>query len=269
MHNKKASESAECILAERKYLATTSRGFSQSWNLAWMNDLTLFGPAAVVPFDQPGSLNYMTRQWMTRDDVKKALHVDTSPNSQWPGPGPKWSYTSQWAACNDEAPPGTPSMIDFYRNIAPRLRTTIVFNGDTDPCVSYEGTRDAIKSVGFDVISGGSYRPWFFNATATTMEVLQEKPLLYGPSLSLVEAGAQFGGHVVNYEHNLTFLTVHGSGHMVPQFRPRAALLLIQKLIGGLDFVAPLLDDSVLSSMTDDEFDKWLDSYTVAAKAAV
>jgi cathepsin A (carboxypeptidase C) len=38
-------------------------------------------------------------------------------------------------------------MIDFYRRIAPQLRTTIVFNGDTDPCVSYEGTRTAIKQV--------------------------------------------------------------------------------------------------------------------------
>ena len=106
-------------------------------------------------------------------------------------------------------------MIDFYRNIAPRLTTTIVFNGDTDPCVSYEGTRQAIQEVGFNVTLGGAYRPWFFNATATTAAVLAEKPLLYGPGLSLVAGGAQFAGHVVTYEHNLHFVTVHGSGHMV------------------------------------------------------
>eukprot|EP01047_Picozoa_sp_COSAG01_P112032 COSAG01_NODE_40798_length_459_cov_1.836111_1_plen_60_part_01 len=36
-------------------------------------------------------------------------------------------------------PDGTPSMVDFYRYIAPKLKRTMVFNGDTDPCVSYEG----------------------------------------------------------------------------------------------------------------------------------
>ena len=50
------------------------------------------------------------------------------------------------------------SMIDIYREIAPKLKNTVVFNGDSDPCVSYEGTRNAIQSVGFDVVDGGSYR---------------------------------------------------------------------------------------------------------------
>jgi len=262
-------EDPECILAERKYLATTSRGFSQGWTNAWMNDLTLFGPSAVVPFTMPGSLNYMCATWMMREDVKKALHVDTSPAKSWPGPAPNWSYTSQWDACNGNVKPGTPSMIAFYRNIAPRLRTTIVFNGDTDPCVSYEGTRQAIQEVGFDVIVGGDYRPWFFNATAATPEFLASKPLLFGPALSLVEAGPQFGGHVVNYQHNLSFVTVHGSGHMVPQFRPRAALKLLENLISGHAFAVPFVADAQLQAMSDDDFDKYLDTYTEGAKAAV
>ena len=44
-------------------------------------------------------------------------------------------------------PAGTPSMVDFYRYIAPKLKRTVVFNGDTDPCVSYEGTRTALESI--------------------------------------------------------------------------------------------------------------------------
>ena len=98
---------------------------------------------------------------------------------------------------------------------------------------------------------------------------MAEKPLLYGPDLSLVEAGAQFAGHVVTYEHNLHFVTVHGSGHMVPQFRPRVAFKLMSNLINNEEFAKPLLDDGKLESMTDDAFDAWLDTYTVAAKAAV
>jgi cathepsin A (carboxypeptidase C) len=263
------STTPECVLAERKYLASTSRGFSQSWKLAWMNDLTLFGPAAVVPFTAVGSLNYKTAQFMMDPAVKQALHVETSPATSWPGPGDNWSYTSQWAACNSNAKPGTPSMIDFYRNIAPRLDTTIVFNGDTDPCVSYEGTREAIKNVGFDEIQGGGYRPWFFNATASTPEFLASKPLLYGPDLSLVEAGPQFGGHVVNYQHNLSFVSVHGSGHMVPQFRPRAAFKLVSHLISGESFAVPWVSDDALEKMKDSDFDDYLNTYTIDAKASV
>eukprot|EP00040_Diaphanoeca_grandis_P003180 m.24065 g.24065 ORF g.24065 m.24065 type:complete len:540 (+) comp14469_c0_seq1:89-1708(+) len=265
----KNRDDPECVLAERKYLASTSKGFSQGWTNAWINDLTLYGPAAVVPFTMPGSLNYKCAQYMMRDDVKKALHVDTSPAKSWPGPAPNWSYTSQWDACNGNVKPGTPSMIAFYRNIAPRLRTTIVFNGDTDPCVSYEGTRQAIENVGFSEIVGGAYRPWFFNATAATPEFLASKPLLFGPSLALVEAGAQYAGHVVNYQHNLSFVTVHGSGHMVPQFRPRVALRLLQNLVTGRAFATPFVSDADLTAMSDDDFNKYLDTYTVAAKSSL
>jgi hypothetical protein len=67
---------------------------------------------------------------------------------------------------------------------------------------TFTGTRTAIKEAGDALggeIPGGAYRPWFFNATASDVAFLKSKPLLFGPSLSLVEAGAQFGGQVVNY----------------------------------------------------------------------
>jgi hypothetical protein len=35
----------------------------------------------------------------------------------------------------------------------------------------------------------------------------------------IASVGAQYGGEVVNYEEGLSFVTFHGSGHMVPQFR--------------------------------------------------
>ena len=68
-------------------------------------------------------------------------------------------YHSLYAACNPLAAPGTESMVDVYRRIAPKLRTTLVFNGDTDPCVSYEGTRKAIGSVFPGATPGGEQRP--------------------------------------------------------------------------------------------------------------
>ena len=42
-------------------------------------------------------------------------------------------------------------MVDIYQIIAPQLETTYIYNGDTDPCVSYEGTQLAIKQVGLGI----------------------------------------------------------------------------------------------------------------------
>ena len=264
-------KSIECIVAQRKYLTSTSKGFSQTWLNDYINNLDLFSPSAVVSFNQAGSLNYQLATWMMRDDVKKALHVETSPNTQWPGPGPKWQYQSQWDACNSN-PQFNESMVDFYKNIAPRLAKkggrTIVLNGDTDPCVSYEGTRAALATV-YPEVAGGAYRPWFYNQSAATYEFLNSKPLLFGPNLALVDAGAQLGGMVVNYEHSLKFLTVHGSGHMVPQFRPQAALRLLNNLLTGDRFAELMPTDAQLAAFTEDEFNAWIDQWTTSAKKEV
>lgn len=257
-----------CGIAHRRFLATTSNGLSQSWPHSYINELDLFTDAAALDWSLPGTLNYYNAQWMMRADVKKALHVESSPAKAWPGPPEGWQYTSDYNACN-KAPAGTPSMIEFYREIAPKLETTIVFNGDTDPCVSYEGTRNAIRKVGFNVIAGGHYRPWFYEKTPASVETLKEKPNLFGPNLELHSAGAQFGGHVVNYEHNLSFVTVHGSGHMVPQFRPQAAERLFNRLVTGKLF-APLLPvDEEYAKMSDSEFAASVDNWTQAAKNLV
>lgn len=81
----------------------------------------------------------------------------------WPGPSANWSYHSNYAACNSALAPDDPrSMIDFYRALAPVLPGKIVvYNGDTDPCVSYEGgqhtnrmtTTQANQSHGQDTLS--------------------------------------------------------------------------------------------------------------------
>ena len=42
-----ATDSVECRLALRHFLAASSRAFSQSWTQGYINDLTLFGPSAV------------------------------------------------------------------------------------------------------------------------------------------------------------------------------------------------------------------------------
>ena len=46
--------------------------------MGWLNDLTLYGPPAIVGSDQTGTLNYNVAEYMMRADVKAALHVRTT-----------------------------------------------------------------------------------------------------------------------------------------------------------------------------------------------
>jgi len=202
-----------------------------------------------------------------RPDVQKALHVAAAPSKTWPHPTQGFDYTSQYDACNGNPLPGAWSMIDFYANIAPRLDVTLVMNGDADPCVSYEGTRTAITRVGFAELDGGNYRPWFYNHTAAALQLLSAKDPTWGPSLSLSAEGVQMGGSVVSYEHGLSFQTVHGSGHMVPQFRAQASLQQISKVVLKQPFTPLMPGNATLANMTDSEFSDALDKWTIKAKA--
>lgn len=253
-------DSPECTLAFRKFLLSTSRALSQSWRDMFIDDYSLFAPVTILEDEQ-------MQQYMNRTDVRKALHVEETPIQTWPYPNDDFNYTKEYDACNDDFEEGALSMIDFYRKIAPKLTSVWVYNGSTDPCVSYEGTRTAIERVGFPEVEGGSYRPWFYNHTATTLEILAEKASMFGPDLLVQPTGAQFGGEIVNYKYGLAFLTVHGSGHMVPQFRPQAALHMIEKLVTYKELSPLLPSNETLFEMCDKGFMKVMNDWTETAKS--
>lgn len=205
-------DDTKCTIAYRKFLLSSSHALSQGWKDLYIDDYSLFAPVSSVEDQQMAA-------YMNRDDVKKALHVEETPIADWPYPHAGFDYTKEYNACNWMVPsdikfPDT-SMVDIYQDIVPQLDHTWIYNGDTDPCVSYEGTRKAVKQILVPELDGGGYRPWFYNQTAASMEVLAAKSTLFGPNLVLQDVGSQMGGHVVNYEEGLAFVTFHGSGHMV------------------------------------------------------
>jgi cathepsin A (carboxypeptidase C) len=59
-----------------------------------------------------------------------------------------------------------------------------------------------------------------------------------------------------------------GSGHMVPQFRPQAALHMIQKLVSYQDLSPLLPSNETLTKMCDKGFSKSMDSWTEKAKGS-
>lgn len=65
----------------------------------------------------------------------------------------------------------------------------------------------------------------------------------------------QLGGYVKDYENNVSFVTVHDSGHMVPQYKPLAAFhLFVRGLLNKP--LAPPLNQTCLEGdgCSDDEF---------------
>jgi len=249
----------ECKLANYKFMMSSSKGLSQSWGDLYIDDYSLFAPVSSQEDIDMGV-------YMMRDDVRKALHVEEAPTSTWPYADIGFDYTSEYDACNwGDVEKGALSMIDFYRDIVPRLEITWVYNGDTDPCVSYEGTRTAVKRIGIDELDGGGYRPWFYNQSAASIELLAEKAPLFGPNLLTQNMGSQFGGEVVNYEQRLSFLTVHGSGHMVPQFRPQAALHMLDKLVNYQDLSPLMPSNATLATMSNQGFRATIDEWTESA----
>lgn len=124
------TETPECLLAFRKYLLSSSYHLSQVWKDLYIDDYSLFAPVTNKQDDDMAA-------YMSRDDVRRALHVQETPVDTWPyDPAIGFDYTKEYDACNAKAEPDAWSMIDFYRDIVPRLRSTFIYNGDTDPCVS-------------------------------------------------------------------------------------------------------------------------------------
>jgi len=73
------------------------------------------------------------------------------------------------------------------------------FSGDTDGAVPTLGTQNWIASLNLNTTE--EWRPYFWNG--------------------------QVGGYLESYEGNFTFATVHGAGHMAPQFKPPQTYHLI------------------------------------------
>lgn len=249
-----------CLVAFRRFLLSSSHGLSQSWDDIYVDDYSLFAP---VSNQQDNDMAL----YMMRSDVRQALHVEEAPTGSWPDADAEFHYRKQYQACFYDADPEAPSMIDFYRYIIPKLAITWFYNGDTDPCISWEGTRQAVQRIGYGELEGGGYRPWFYHQDAASVNLLAAKAPLFGPNLLAQDMGIQLGGEVVNFEHGLSFLTVHGAGHMVPQFRPQAALHMITRFVSFQPLTPLMPSDIVLAELSPEDFKATMHDWTQKAKA--
>ncbi|KAI3853694.1 hypothetical protein MKW98_025211 [Papaver atlanticum] len=100
------------------------------------------------------------------------------------------------------------SMIPYHKNLTARGYRAIIFSGDHDMCVPFTGSEAWTRSLGYKIVD--EWRPWFFND--------------------------QVAGYTQGYDNNLTFLTVRGSGHTVPEYKPKEALAFFTRWLAGEKF---------------------------------
>ncbi|KAK3003305.1 hypothetical protein RJ639_018327 [Escallonia herrerae] len=133
--------------------------------------------------------------WLNNDAVRKAIHADQE------------STAGAWVICTDRIlfDHDAGSMIKYHKNLTSRGFRALIFSGDHDLCVPFTGSEAWTRSVGYNIVD--EWRPWIVNE--------------------------QVAGYIQGYEHDLTFLTVKGSGHTVPEYKPREALAFYSRWLEG------------------------------------
>lgn len=130
--------------------------------------------------------------WLNRGDVRKALHIpDTLP---------------PWDLCSDDVGEQYttlyPTMKDVYLKLLSLGLRGLVYNGDTDMACNFLGDQWFVEDLGLKATT--KYQSWISDD-------------------QIAGFYQQFG--------NLTFLTVKGAGHMVPQWAPGPAFDMFQSFL--------------------------------------
>ncbi|EGD82306.1 hypothetical protein PTSG_02974 [Salpingoeca rosetta] len=144
--------------------------------------------------------------WVNLTEARQALHVPVSSTffNGDNGAGMKYSLTE-------------PDLLPFYEHVVRNTSLRVlVYNGDTDPGINSFVTQD--KYVQYFDSKGlretETWRPW------------------------TLDGKKQVAGYVFGYESNFHYLTIRGSGHMVPEFKPQAAQSMLQFFLADKNWPA-------------------------------
>lgn len=140
--------------------------------------------------------------YLNRADVKEALHVKADI---------KWSDCSrQIDYAHAEV---YKDMTDYYRYLLEGNEKydldILVYSGDDDAVCATIGTQDWIYSLGYDPLKGSEWKAWKTD-------------------------DGQLGGYLTKFKGaRLAFATIHGAGHEVPTYKPKAGFEMFTNYIAG------------------------------------
>lgn len=132
--------------------------------------------------------------WLNNDAVRKALHARPQAGS--------WDLCTSKLSYNHDAG----SMIPLHVNLTTQGYRALIFSGDHDMCVPFTGSQAWTSSLGYKIVD--EWRPWL--------------------------SKGQVAGYLEGYTNKFTFLTVKGSGHTVPEYKPQEALDFYSRWLAGI-----------------------------------
>ncbi|KAG8083286.1 hypothetical protein GUJ93_ZPchr0015g6922 [Zizania palustris] len=97
------------------------------------------------------------------------------------------------------------SVVKYHKKFTAMGYRVLIYSGDHDLCIPFVGTEAWVRSMGYRVID--HWRPWYI--------------------------GEQIAGYTQGYEHNLTFITIKGAGHTVPEYKPKETLAFYSHWLSG------------------------------------
>ncbi|XP_053204883.1 lysosomal protective protein-like [Panonychus citri] len=130
--------------------------------------------------------------YLSRSDVRDALKI--------PSTLPDWTDCSETVSSNYKMQ--YPSLKKQVIASIKAGKRGLIYNGDTDMVCDFLGDEWFSDQLGFKQI--GEYEPWYVNN--------------------------QVAGFVKHYQ-GFAYATIRGSGHTVPEYRPAAALYMIEKFL--------------------------------------
>uniref|UniRef100_A0ACD5XNS5 Uncharacterized protein n=1 Tax=Avena sativa TaxID=4498 RepID=A0ACD5XNS5_AVESA len=194
-HNSKLPKSFKDLGVTNKTFPVRTRMLGRAWPLrAPVRDGRVPSWQEVAS-GVPCMSDEVATAWLDNDSVRSAIHAQSV------------SSIGPWLLCTDvlDFDHDAGSMIIYHKNLTSQGYRAFIFSGDHDMCVPFTGTEAWTKSVGYGVVD--SWRPWFLNG--------------------------QVSGYTQGYEHGLTFATIKGSGHTVPEYKPQEALAFYSRWLAG------------------------------------
>ncbi|XVF21277.1 hypothetical protein REPUB_Repub12eG0076500 [Reevesia pubescens] len=178
-------------------LAVRKRMFGRAWPLrAPVRDgIVPTWPQLLNSQSVPCTDDEVATEWLNDAAVRKAIHAE------------KETVIGRWVLCTDNViyNHDAGSMIKYHKNLTSRGYRALIFSGDHDMCVPFTGSEAWTRSVGYKIVD--EWRPWTSNG--------------------------QIAGYLQGYENNLTFITIKGAGHTVPEYKPQEALDFYSRFLAG------------------------------------
>ncbi|KAK9919235.1 hypothetical protein M0R45_027844 [Rubus argutus] len=145
--------------------------------------------------DVPCFDDEVATKWLNDPAVREAIHAKPA------------SVSGPWELCTDRIRyyHDAGSMIPYHQNLTAKGYKALIFSGDHDMCVPYTGSQAWTRSLGYKIVD--QWRSW--------------------------QSNDQVAGYLQAYENNLTFLTVKGAGHTVPEYKPQEALDFYSRWLAG------------------------------------